>query len=466
MRRSTIRIAALASLILFAGQAIAGTKVLVNFEPEAGDLDGDISVGALTSLADSALVQRLDSEMADMTADQIAQMLKDSIIAMVENIYSGICVEVTTDEDAEGITKTIHVVSGARDVDGALGFVRGLNSATGWVMVDQYEQQNVWLEPNEDRKLTKAEAVNAIGKTIAHELGHLFGLPDVNSMRDDNTHTPGPDADPPTPGATPGVKPGAGTMAQGVCTEKTPFKTAHRDKLIKDLGGTAAEDKKKKKDEITIGDADLFGADKAGRAGFEDVVAPRVLAPSAIGLTGPGPNGTDQILFGPMFISLPVPIPPDFDPFLLDSAFFELRSWNLPELGIVEIQLEGLSLMGGPMNEFLMLNQNGEQFGAVLIDLEQHIPLPVLQDIFSDGVAQFQIMLNAPLYALDYFRLSLFSDCPGDVNGDGFVDFTDLNILLTQYGDVGTGLAGDLNGDGFVDFTDLNMLLSAFGQVC
>lgn len=52
----------------------------------------------------------------------------------------------------------------------------------------------------------------------------------------------------------------------------------------------------------------------------------------------------------------------------------------------------------------------------------------------------------------------------GDVNGDGAVDFTDLNILLSEFGDIGAGLQADLDGDGDVDFSDLNVVLSAFGS--
>lgn len=58
------------------------------------------------------------------------------------------------------------------------------------------------------------------------------------------------------------------------------------------------------------------------------------------------------------------------------------------------------------------------------------------------------------------------ADCPGDTNGDDQVDFTDLNNLLNDFGDMGEGLLGDLDGDGDVDFTDLNELLSAFGDFC
>lgn len=61
---------------------------------------------------------------------------------------------------------------------------------------------------------------------------------------------------------------------------------------------------------------------------------------------------------------------------------------------------------------------------------------------------------------------TLLGDCPGDVTGDGFIDFTDLNILLASFGDIGTGLPADINGDGVVGFTDLNILLTSFGESC
>lgn len=59
-------------------------------------------------------------------------------------------------------------------------------------------------------------------------------------------------------------------------------------------------------------------------------------------------------------------------------------------------------------------------------------------------------------------------DCPGDINGDGVVNLTDLAILLSNFG-VGTGATrsnGDLNGDGAVNITDLAILLAAFGSSC
>lgn len=59
-----------------------------------------------------------------------------------------------------------------------------------------------------------------------------------------------------------------------------------------------------------------------------------------------------------------------------------------------------------------------------------------------------------------------FTPCPGDTNGDRIVNFADLNVILSQFGQTGAGLTGDLNNDGVVNFTDLNIVLSNFGVVC
>ncbi|MFN0137055.1 MAG: dockerin type I domain-containing protein [Phycisphaerae bacterium] len=58
--------------------------------------------------------------------------------------------------------------------------------------------------------------------------------------------------------------------------------------------------------------------------------------------------------------------------------------------------------------------------------------------------------------------------CPGDVDGDGDVDLSDLSILLAHFG-VAAGATradGDLNGDGSVGLNDLSILLANFGANC
>jgi MYXO-CTERM domain-containing protein len=60
---------------------------------------------------------------------------------------------------------------------------------------------------------------------------------------------------------------------------------------------------------------------------------------------------------------------------------------------------------------------------------------------------------------------SIFLD--GDLDGDGFVGISDLNILLTRWNqsvNPGDRSAGDLTGDGFVGISDLNRVLSDWNK--
>jgi hypothetical protein len=52
------------------------------------------------------------------------------------------------------------------------------------------------------------------------------------------------------------------------------------------------------------------------------------------------------------------------------------------------------------------------------------------------------------------------ANCPGDANGDGSVDGSDLAIVLGAWGTAG----GDLNEDGQTDGSDLAIVLGAWGQ--
>lgn len=56
--------------------------------------------------------------------------------------------------------------------------------------------------------------------------------------------------------------------------------------------------------------------------------------------------------------------------------------------------------------------------------------------------------------------------CPGDVSGDNFIGFEDLNIVLGEFNQSGQGLQGDVDGDDDVDFADLNVVVSGFNSAC
>lgn len=52
----------------------------------------------------------------------------------------------------------------------------------------------------------------------------------------------------------------------------------------------------------------------------------------------------------------------------------------------------------------------------------------------------------------------------GDLNNDQKVDIFDYNILLTNFGVVGSGVVGDINNSGKVDIFDYNIILTNFGK--
>ena len=56
--------------------------------------------------------------------------------------------------------------------------------------------------------------------------------------------------------------------------------------------------------------------------------------------------------------------------------------------------------------------------------------------------------------------------CPGDLDMDGVVALSDLQILLAGYGGSGTYADGDLNGDDVIDLADLQLLLAMYGSRC
>lgn len=72
---------------------------------------------------------------------------------------------------------------------------------------------------------------------------------------------------------------------------------------------------------------------------------------------------------------------------------------------------------------------------------------------------------------IDAFRVTSFTcdsgqPCPGDTNGDGQVDITDVGNVLSDFGLTGPGLPGDVDGDNDVDVADLGTVLAAFGAPC
>ncbi len=64
-------------------------------------------------------------------------------------------------------------------------------------------------------------------------------------------------------------------------------------------------------------------------------------------------------------------------------------------------------------------------------------------------------------------RVFLPLGCPGDADGSGSVDFTDLNLVLAGWGGPGDGDVFPVpGGDGVINFDDLNAVLAQWGASC
>ena len=64
-------------------------------------------------------------------------------------------------------------------------------------------------------------------------------------------------------------------------------------------------------------------------------------------------------------------------------------------------------------------------------------------------------------------RLRIYQRCTADANGDGEIDFIELDMILDAWNtQVSPGTKGDLDGNGHVNQADLDLVLSLWGEDC
>ena len=93
-------------------------------------------------------------------------------------------------------------------------------------------------------------------------------------------------------------------------------------------------------------------------------------------------------------------------------------------------------------------------------------------DVNNDGTPDVVVARRIEQYASAPFSEAIQAlvytslPCVGDANGDGVVNFADLNTVLGSFGLSGIGVSGDTDCSQLVNFTDLNTVLGAFGSNC
>lgn len=104
----------------------------------------------------------------------------------------------------------------------------------------------------------------------------------------------------------------------------------------------------------------------------------------------------------------------------------------------------------------------GTQDGGATWTLEQDTGAEIL-DVTSVQVSGTEYDVYAVGQVGQIWRATVTVGLPGDLDGDGDVDVTDLGMLLADFGCTGGGCSGDVNGDGNTDIADLGLLLANYG---
>ncbi|MFN0136510.1 MAG: hypothetical protein ACKVS9_10400 [Phycisphaerae bacterium] len=144
-------------------------------------------------------------------------------------------------------------------------------------------------------------------------------------------------------------------------------------------------------------------------------------------------------------------------PLLIEAAALP----DAPDLIAVGPVVTGMQFVGLPIE----LPPIVGEFDAGEVASGDFAMIFALINPFTFEVEQFRVV---PVNYNDLEFVVLGPVCPGDLNGDGGVNLSDLAVLLTNFGVSGdvTYTDGDLDLDGNVNLTDLAIMLGNFGTAC
>lgn len=145
--------------------------------------------------------------------------------------------------------------------------------------------------------------------------------------------------------------------------------------------------------------------------------------------------------------------------------------WTCPEPGqfAIDAQFTGRSASETGVSDVVVLRNGFQLFYSQVRDPRQIVLMRTTFDLVPGETLEFRVGKGTDsnlndLKQLDVVIQRLPRLCPGDINGDGIVNASDLQVLLAQFGiNVIPSEGGDLNGDGVIDLNDLILLLNNLG---
>lgn len=154
------------------------------------------------------------------------------------------------------------------------------------------------------------------------------------------------------------------------------------------------------------------------------------------------PQGTVSELHFPNQLAVDNP-----NPAYSNHKFVTYKHWGEPAGGNWQLRIQDW----GPNSE----TPEGDDEGDIITDLLQFGILGVEEGRTEKTLVSYRIEIFARDTGLASFTgcPAGAGICPGDINGDGIVNFMDLALFMTWY--VQGDFQADVNGDGFINYADL-----------
>jgi hypothetical protein len=137
--------------------------------------------------------------------------------------------------------------------------------------------------------------------------------------------------------------------------------------------------------------------------------------------------------------------------------------WFYDSLGTDTLETH-VSNDGGASWTFVHLtNGTGSAWEITQFEIGEYVvPSGNVMVRFSTQDASDPSIVEAGIDNLEVSVVLCGTPCPGDVDGDGRVDVTDLLAVISQWG--GSGGSADVDGDGYVDVADLLIVIGNWGE--